>query len=79
MGDFFICMYSYTVGVRPQCYSDNDCSRNRGFNDGNCVEACRIKQSGDNAKCEIRFHAANRICLPGYTVNAEVACNPCKY
>jgi hypothetical protein len=63
------------VEVRPQCYSDNDCARNEICHDGNCVDACRVKNCGTNAKCETGFHSAKCICLPGYTGNAEVACN----
>ena len=67
------------VEVRPQCYSDNDCAQNEVCHDGNCVDACRIKTCGANAKCETGYHSAKCICLPGYTGNAEIACNLCKY
>ena len=73
----FACIH--IVEVRPQCYTDNDCARNELCHDGSCVDACRLKRCGDNARCETGVHSAKCICLPGYTGNAEVACNLCKY
>ena len=64
------------VEVRPECYVNDDCGFNEVCNQGSCVDACRVTQCGVNARCEARRHAGTCTCLPGFSGNPDIACNP---
>ena len=66
------------VEVRPECYDNNDCRATEVCNQGNCVDACRLKGCGVNARCQHTLHDARCDCLPGYTGNPNVECRPRK-
>ena len=67
------------VDVRPECYDNNDCRATEICNQGSCVDACRIKGCGINARCQHTLHDARCDCLQGYTGNPNVECRPRKF
>ena len=64
MNSHVIC--SSLVDPKPQCVSDNDCSRTEKCQGGTCVLACNLVQCGLNARCVSDFHSANCQCNRGY-------------
>lgn len=81
MPDYFGDPYT---GCRPECVSNNDCSRDKACVNNKCKDPCP-GVCGFNAECHVFNHAPTCNCLPGYTGNALVACHepptethPCK-
>ena len=71
--------YFILVEVRAECYDDTDCRVTEICNQGDCMDACRQKRCGNNAKCEHTVHDARCECLPGYTGDPFSGCFPRKF
>lgn len=60
---------------RLECYSSSDCSQVHSCINNKCVDPCPGK-CGLNAVCQAIQHRAHCECIPRYTGNAFVQCNP---
>ena len=67
------------VEVRAECYDDTDCRVTEVCNQGDCMDACRQKRCGNNAKCEHTVHDARCECISGFTGDPYSECYPRKY
>ena len=67
------------VQVKPQCSVDSECLQTEVCHQGNCVDACRLKVCGLNARCIASNHFASCQCITGFEGNPESACYQCKY
>ena len=68
----------FLVEVRAECYDDTDCRVTEICNQGDCMDACRQKRCGNNAKCEHTVHDARCECIPGFTGDPFSECYPRK-
>ena len=58
---------------------DTECLNTEVCHQGSCMDACRLKKCGVNARCLATNHNAVCQCNHGYEGNPESACYPCKY
>lgn len=55
------------------CRSDNECANSEACVNGKCASPCRC---GLNAICDVLNHRSSCKCLPGYTGNPLLGCEP---
>lgn len=60
-----------------ECYENDDCPMDQTCSNQHCISACR-DACGRGAYCNAVQHEAICNCLPGYSGNPKVACNPRK-
>lgn len=72
--NFFIIFLAAAIVV--QCHSNSECSGSESCFNGLCINPCNC---GPYAKCTVSNHYPSCICLPGYSGNAQIGCEKCKY
>ncbi|KAL1140438.1 hypothetical protein AAG570_000370 [Ranatra chinensis] len=63
----------YTMGCRPECVLNSDCSYDRSCQNNKCVDPCR-STCGTGAECTVAHHAPFCTCPAGYAGNPLIAC-----
>ena len=61
------------IGCRPECVSNNDCSREKACVNNKCIDPCP-GVCGLNAECRVTNHAPACYCFAGYTGNPLSSC-----
>lgn len=63
-------------GCRPECLTNNDCSRDKACVRAKCVNPCERELCGRNAICEVYNHFASCTCPSSMQGNAFIECRP---
>ncbi|CAB4059878.1 unnamed protein product [Lepeophtheirus salmonis] len=63
------------VETATECQSNNDCPDTDVCDRGTCINACKSRPCGVNAKCTARAHSSVCSCFDGFEGNPQSICN----